>query len=44
MSPYQRCPYCEVVIDIDTDSKRALRRHIRIEHTDDQGEKRRPAA
>ena len=44
MSPYQRCPYCDVVLDIDTDEKRALRRHIRLEHTDDErAEKRRRA-
>lgn len=32
MTPYQRCPYCEVVVEIDTDGKDALKRHIRVEH------------
>ncbi|HET7324485.1 MAG TPA: hypothetical protein VFJ06_09145 [Halococcus sp.] len=37
MTPYQRCPYCETVIEIDSDDKEALRRHIRAEHGDDVG-------
>lgn len=36
MGPYQRCPYCEAVIDIGEDGKGALERHIRVEHTDDE--------
>ena len=34
MSPYQRCPYCETAIEIVSDDKRRLRRHIRVEHTE----------
>lgn len=40
MTPYQRCPYCEAVIEINSDDKEALRRHIRIEHTDDERTRR----
>jgi hypothetical protein len=36
MSPYQRCPYCETVIEIDSDTKDALKRHIRVEHMDSE--------
>ncbi|WP_275039330.1 hypothetical protein [Halococcus thailandensis] len=44
MSPYQRCPYCETVIEITSDDKERLKRHIRIEHPDDERtEQYRPA-
>lgn len=36
MTPYQRCPYCETVIEITSDDKHALKRHIRVEHTNDE--------
>ncbi|MGN8219382.1 hypothetical protein ACTG0T_13700 [Halococcus morrhuae DSM 1307] len=36
MSPYQRCPYCETVIEINSDDKERLKRHIRVEHPDDE--------
>ena len=36
MSPYQRCPYCETVIEINSDDKERLKRHIRIEHPEDE--------
>jgi hypothetical protein len=36
MSPYQRCPFCETVVEIGSDRQNALRRHIRAEHTDNR--------
>lgn len=44
MTPYQRCPYCEAVIEIGSDGKKTLKRHIRIEHTDDESVERHRAA
>jgi hypothetical protein len=40
MTPYQRCPYCETVVEIDSDDKERLKHHIRIEHADDGRAKR----
>lgn len=36
---YKRCPFCERVFDIDDDGER-LRRHIRVAHTESNGEGR----
>jgi glutaredoxin len=35
MGPYQQCPFCETVVELDSDDKAALRRHIRIAHPDE---------
>ena len=34
MSPYQQCPYCEAVIEISSDDRRAMERHIRADHAE----------
>jgi hypothetical protein len=32
MTPYQRCPFCDVVVEIDSNGHDALKRHIRAAH------------
>lgn len=34
MSPYQKCPYCEAVIEISSDDRSAMERHIRTTHAE----------
>jgi hypothetical protein len=34
MSPYQQCPYCEAVIEISSDDRQAMERHIRADHAE----------
>ena len=34
MSPYQQCPYCEAVIEIASDDRSAMERHIRTTHAE----------
>lgn len=34
MPPYQQCPYCETVIEIVSDDRSAMERHIRTTHAE----------
>ena len=35
MGPHQQCPFCETVVELDSDDKATLRRHIRVAHPDE---------